>query len=139
MAGIGFSLRKILSRDTLSRVTAAYVVAGIISGGPWLISVLGIVILSVVIAIIPAYHQSIAQFQITITYLVAGSLIFSGFAGNSFSRYAADQIFLNRPNFVISNLNGLMLLITTGSGVLSFLFVLFLFPQYSICFRFFFM
>lgn len=139
MAGIGFSLRKILKRDSLTRVIAAYTVAGIISGGPWLISILGIVVLAVTISIIPEYHQAISQFQISITYLVATSLIFSGLAGNSFSRYVADQIFLNRPTYVISNLNGLLLVLTVAGGFLSFLFVLLFFPQQSVCFRFFFM
>lgn len=135
MAGIGFSLRKILNHDSLTRVAAAYAVAGIICGGPWLIAVMGIILLSVLVAVIPAYHQAIAQFQITITYLVAGSLILSGFAGNSFSRYVSDQLFLNRPTYIIPNLNGMMLVLTILSGALAFLMVLFLFPKQDIFFR----
>ena len=139
MAGIGFSLRKILKRDSITRVLAAYTVAGIISGGPWLISILGIVILAITIAVIPEYYLEISQFKISITYLVATSFMYSGLAGNSFSRYVADQLYLNKPTYVISNLNGLMLILTAIGGFLSFLFVLFFFPQQSIFFRFFFM
>lgn len=136
MAGIGFSLRKILSHNSLTRTTAAYAVAGIISGGPWLISVLGIVILAILINAMPGPHQSIMQFQASITYLIAGSLILSGAAGNSFSRYAADQLFLNKPAYIVSNLNGMMSLITTLAGLFSFFYVLFLFPEQNLVYKF---
>jgi uncharacterized membrane protein len=136
MAGIGFSLRKILDHESLSRTVAAYTVAGIIGGGPWLIAILGIVSLSIIIAKLPVQREAITQFQISITYLIAGSLIFSGSAGNSFSRYAADQLFLNRPTYLISNLNGLILVVSAAAGVFSFFYVLFLFPQQDIVYRF---
>jgi len=139
MAGIGFSLQRILKHDSLARIAAAYTTAGIISGGPWIISIIGILILGILVAVIPRYHEAAIQFQISITYLVAFSLIASGFAQNSFSRYVADQLFLNHISAVIPNLNGMMLIVTVISGVLSYLAVLFLFPEQSILYRFFFM
>ena len=39
MAGIGFELRKILQRDSLLSLIQAYVYAGIISSGAWMLSV----------------------------------------------------------------------------------------------------
>ena len=139
MAGIGFSLRKILNHDSLARAMAAYTVAGIISGGPWLVSILGILILALLVSIIPEYHQAIAQFKVSVTYLTASSLILSGFAGNSFCRYVADQLFLNKIASVIGNLSGMILLISAVTGCLSFLFVLLFFPEQSILYRFLFM
>lgn len=139
MAGIGFSLRKILNSESVTRTVAAYGVAGIIGGGPLLISIFTIVVLSILISFVPAHRPAIAQFQVSITHLIAGSLIFSGWAGNSFSRYMADQLYLTKPTYVISNLNGLMLIITTAAGVFSFFYVLFFFPQQSIAYRFFLM
>lgn len=136
MAGIGFSLRKILSQSSITRAMAAYVVGGAIGGGPWLISVLGILMLAMMIPALPEYRQSLAQFEISVTYVIAGSLVLSGSAGNSFSRYVADQLFLNKPNYVVSNLNGIMLLITLVSGVFSYFFVLIFFPQQDILYRF---
>ncbi|AUH71670.1 exopolysaccharide Pel transporter PelG [Legionella sainthelensi] len=135
MAGIGFSLRKILNHESITRTIAAYTVAGVIGGGPWLISILGIISLSIIIARIPAQQEAITQFQISITYLIAGSLIFSSSAGNSFSRYAADQLFLNRSTYLISNLNGLILIISLGAGIFSFFFVLLFFSQQDIAYR----
>ena len=139
MAGIGFSLRKILRRDSFTGIAAAYSVAGMISGGPWIISVFSIILLSIVISLVPAYQQSITAFQISITYLVATSLLLSGFAGDSFARYAADQLFLNRSTYVMSNLNGLLLIMTSIAGTFSFLIVLFLFPHETVIYRLLFM
>ena len=42
MAGIGFELRKLLQRDSYSGLLQAYAYAGIISSGPWILSIVGI-------------------------------------------------------------------------------------------------
>ena len=42
MAGIGFELRKILSRDTYTATLHAYVYAGLISSGPWVLSIISV-------------------------------------------------------------------------------------------------
>jgi hypothetical protein len=47
MAGIGFELRKLLKRDSLLGVMQAYAYAGIISSGPWVLSIIGILIIGV--------------------------------------------------------------------------------------------
>ena len=49
MAGIGFELRKLKQGDTGASTVVAYTYAGLISSGPWIISILSIVILSVVL------------------------------------------------------------------------------------------
>jgi len=139
MAGIGFSLKKIIKYDSLSSIVAAYTTAGVISSAPWIISILSILILGAFLSITPVYHESVMQFQISITYLVAGSLIVSGFAQNSFSRYVADQLFLNRSEYIIPNFHGMILLVTALSGCLSFFLILFFFPEQSIAYRFLFM
>jgi uncharacterized membrane protein len=139
MAGIGFSLHKILKHDTLTRIIAAYATAGIISSTPWIISILGILILGVFISTTPEYHPFVVQFQISITYIVAGSLMISGFAQNSFSRYVSDQLFLNKDSYVIPNFNGMSLVVTSIAGLFSFLLVLIFFPAQSIGYRLLFM
>ena len=40
MAGIGFELRKLIEEDTFSGDFKAYFFAGIVSSGPWIISIL---------------------------------------------------------------------------------------------------
>jgi uncharacterized membrane protein len=61
MAGIGFELRKLLKRDSLLGLMQAYTYAGIIGSGPWVLSIVGILIigllssLSVVVPRIPGH------------------------------------------------------------------------------------
>ena len=136
MAGIGFELRKILNRDTLLSDIGAFSLAGVISSGTWVISIFGILILGVLVSFVPAYYIAVTKFQISITYLIATSLIFSGLAQHSFTRYIADQLFLHKTAKVIPNLNGMMLMLTLFSGVLALLVITFLFPQESVLYRF---
>ncbi len=139
MAGIGFSLHKILKHDNLTRILAAYSTAGIISSTPWIISILSILVLGLFISVSPLYHTIVVQFQISITYLVAGSLIASGFAQNSFSRYVADQLFLHKNKEIIPNFNGMLAMVSLISGSLSFLLIVFAFNEQSIAYRLLFM
>ncbi len=135
MAGIGFELRKILRKDTISSNITAYAIAAIISSGPWVISIIGILFLGVIIGVIPAYHISVSQVQVSITYLIACSLILSGFAQHSFTRYVADQLFLNKSNNIIPNLNGMMLLLTAFSGVIGLIAIIFFLPGQNVLYR----
>jgi len=42
MAGIGFELRRLLDRQSLWGLVRAYAYAGVISSGPWVLSILGV-------------------------------------------------------------------------------------------------
>ena len=42
MAGIGFELRKLLKKQTYGGLIQAYAFAGVISSGPWVLSIIGI-------------------------------------------------------------------------------------------------
>lgn len=139
MAGIGFELRKILMRNTFASSTAAYSASGIISTGPWVISILGILILGYMVAPFGPDHKVMTQFQISITYLIALSLILSGFGQHSFTRFISDELFLNNNYKVVPNLNGVLLLNTVVCGILAFIFVLFWFPRQSILYHILFM
>ncbi len=48
MAGIGFELRKIMKRDTLTGVARAYAYVGLISSEPLILSIFGILIICVI-------------------------------------------------------------------------------------------
>ena len=47
MAGIGFELRRLLRKDTLLGLIRAYAYAGVISSGPWVLSIIGILIIGI--------------------------------------------------------------------------------------------
>ncbi len=139
MAGIGFSLKHIIRHHSLARIFAAYATAGIVSSAPWIISILSILLLGLFVSFTPGLHTYAMQFQITITYLVAGSLITSGYAQNSFARYVADQMYQNCAAYIIPNLHGMLLLLASLAGALSLALIVMVFPAQSIAYRLLFM
>ena len=60
MAGIGFELRKLLKKDTLLGLLQAYTFAGIIGSGPWVLSILGILIIGLLSStvVVPSAERS---------------------------------------------------------------------------------
>jgi polysaccharide biosynthesis protein PelG len=78
MAGIGFELRKLLRRDSLLGMMQAYAYAGIISSGPWVLSIVGILVIGLMSISMVVPEFLITQFQVSVTYLVAFSLTIYG-------------------------------------------------------------
>lgn len=116
MAGIGFELRKILRRETLTGVARAYAYAGLISSGPLILSIFGMLLIGVMTlnTVVPKY--AIVQFQVSVTYLIALSLILTGPLQLSFTRFISDRLFEKREDLVLSNYNGVVLVSTFASG-----------------------
>ena len=100
MAGIGFELRRILRRNTYLALIEAYGYAGIVSSGPWLLSIFGILLLGFLAASDRAATLPIIQFQVSVTYLIAVSLIFTGPVQLLFTRYIADMLFARQARAV---------------------------------------
>ena len=120
MAGIGFELRKILRRETLTGVARAYAYAGLISSGPLILSIFGILMIGVLslASVIPKF--AIVEFQVSVTYIIALSLILTGPLQLSFTRFISDRLFEKRADLVLSNYNGVVLVSTIASGLLGF-------------------
>lgn len=119
MAGIGFELRKILKRSTLTSILEAYGIAGIISSGPWVLSILALLIIGIISIGIVYPTELIIQFLVSVTYMMAGSLIISGACQILFTRFVADSLFLQEDRRIIPNLFGAMLVLTLVSGVVA--------------------
>ncbi len=135
MAGIGFALRKLLEKESYTSTLQAYGYAGVISSGPWVLSIIAILLLGfmTVSDVIPNFQVS--QFQTSVTFLIATSLIFSGFLQHGFTRYISDQLFQSKFESVLPNFNGALLVITFSSGILAALFVVIFMPQQTLIFR----
>ncbi|HTX04965.1 MAG TPA: exopolysaccharide Pel transporter PelG [Steroidobacteraceae bacterium] len=116
MAGIGFELRRLSRSTTYFGLLRAYLYAGIIGSGPWVLSILAILILGVLSlgAIAPA--SQVGDFQISVTWLIALSLIYSGGTQLAYTRYVADRLFERESARVLPNLFGILLI--TGSPLL---------------------
>lgn len=118
MAGIGFQLRKILKRDSLSSDLSAYVYAGIISAGPLILSILGILLIGVLSLGVVDPPVLIVQFQVSVTYLISFSLVITGAVQLLFTRFISDRLFQNQPDRVLPNYNGMMVITTLATGLL---------------------
>ncbi len=124
MAGIGFQLRRVLQKGTLSSLLETYSISAILSSGPWVISMVVVMLVGFVsIAINHVSGSSSREFQSVVTYILmlASSLVVSSFFQLPFTRFVADQIFNRRDDLVLPNFFGLLL-------VVSFLGFLFVFP-----------
>ncbi len=135
MAGIGFELRKLLKRDSLLGMMQAYAYAGIISSGPWVLSIIGILVIGLMSVSMVVPEFLITQFQVSVTYLIAFSLTLTGFAQLAFTRFTADRLFEKRAHVILPNFNGLLLWVTLLTGLFGTLAIIFLFPNQSIMYR----
>jgi len=135
MAGIGFELRKLLSKESYASLFQAYAYAGIISSGPWILSIVGIMVIGLlsVTVVVPAYQ--VVQFQVSVTYIMVTSLVLTGTVQLAFTRFIADRLYEKKDGLVLPNFNGLMLIVMAVSGVLGMAAVLLLFPQESDAYR----
>ena len=135
MAGIGFELRKLLKKQTYSGLMQAYAFAGLISSGPWVLSIIGIMLVGVLSlgGVFP--QELITQFQVTVTYLFLISLIGTGLVQLSFTRFVADRIFEKKNAMILPNFNGLILLAMGVSVAIALPVAAFLFPAQTVLFR----
>ncbi len=93
MAGIGFELRRILSSEPglLSRIRA-YACAGLISSGPWIMTMLGVWMLSLFRSEMGG-QQQFDNFRALVTYAFAFSLLTVGALQMAVTRQLADGLY----------------------------------------------
>jgi uncharacterized membrane protein len=118
MAGIGFELRRHLDKETYFDVLGAYVVAGVIGSGPWLISIGSMFFIGLWTQAAHGEEQSVTQLLATVTHLMAVSLVASGAMQLVFVRFIADRLFEKDDKAVAPNVLGALLVSTLASGAL---------------------
>lgn len=135
MAGIGFELRHMLRKDTLIGLVQAYAYAGVIGSGPWVLSIVGILLVGIFSASVVIPSHLITQFQTSVTYLVAGSLIYTGLVQLAFTRFVSDRLFEKNKHLILPNLHGLLVLVLLGAGALATLALFVLLPGQGLLYR----
>jgi uncharacterized membrane protein len=135
MAGIGFELRKLLKKDSLLGLVQAYSYAGVIGSGPWVLSIVGILMVGLLSRAVVVPEFLITQFQVSVTYLIASSLILTGVVQLAFTRFISDRLFEKRDDLVMSNFNGLLLWVVGLSGLLGLLLAFTLFTGLPVVYR----
>lgn len=118
MAGIGFELRRILQKDTYTATLRAYVYAGLISSGPWVLSIISVMLIGVISIGYVIPNVMVRQFLVSVTYLMASSLIITGGLQLLFTRFLSDRLFEGRLQVITPNLLGVLLCVTVGSGLI---------------------
>ncbi|MFK7891940.1 MAG: exopolysaccharide Pel transporter PelG [Granulosicoccus sp.] len=119
MAGIGFEIRKYLNDDTFSGTFKAYGFAGLISAGPWVLSIAGVMFIGLVGLSIQDEKDIVSQFTTSVTWLMGGSLVLTGLLQLVFTRFVADRIFERKERLINPNLFGALFLTTLCSGLIA--------------------
>lgn len=116
MAPIGHDIRRLLERNSYWSVLRAYGYAGLVSGGPWVLSILSIVVIGALAVALGVGRTEVSAFQVCVTYLMAGSLIWTGGMQLMFTRFAADRAYAGSQAEVLPNLFGALLVTMAGGA-----------------------
>ncbi len=111
MAGIGFELRKISRSGSLESIFRAYAFSGIISSGPWIISILSLAFLTRVLYLFLP-KDAIQLFSASVTHCYAFSLILVGPQQLVLTRHAADKFFSKSRDSIFPSCFGALTLTT---------------------------
>ncbi len=117
MAGIGFEIRKLLDREGFLGSFRAYSYAGIIGSGPWILSFVGILLIHILGRRLGIPTQLITQFQTSVTYVIAFSLMASGTVTLAFTRYASDRLYEQKPERIGPAFLGALLIVMAAAGL----------------------
>ena len=101
MAGIGFELRRMLDerQGFLSKVRA-YAAAGLISSGPWLMTILTLTLMHLAGPFLGA-RGGVDMFRSLVTYCFAFSLIIQGIGQMAITRWVADLLYARQYKRVL--------------------------------------
>ncbi len=135
MAGIGFELRKLLKRDSYIGLVQAYAYAGLISSGPWVLSIVGLVVIGIISMNVAVPDMLVTQFSVSVTYLIMVSLIGTGFIQLAFTRWVSDRLFGNHVDDILPNFAGVMLVTNVVGGVFSITMAFTAFSHESVMYR----
>lgn len=135
MAGIGFEIRNLLRKDSFLGFFRAYTYAGVIGSGPWILSFAGILIVHLAGRRLGIATHLITQFQTSVTYVIAASLVFSAVLTLAFTRYASDRIFEDKTHRIVPAFLGALTLLMASGAILGLGLAYFLFPGQSWVYR----
>jgi polysaccharide biosynthesis protein PelG len=95
MAGIGFALRDLSGKETLTSVVGAAGHAAVIAAGPWLFTILSLAAITASSEAL-AGHDTLATFRAVIIYAFATSLVLAAPVTIVATRLLADQLWQRR-------------------------------------------
>jgi uncharacterized membrane protein len=100
MAGIGFELRRLVEGDSVLQKVKGYAAAGMISSGPWILTIVTLAVLSVFGPELIG-QSDYELFRSIITYAFAYSLILVGVVQMAVTRRVADDLYSHRYDRIL--------------------------------------
>src|SRR5580692_5472367 len=105
MAGIGFELRRLTAKNHFTGWLHAYVGAAMISAGPWIISILSLMLLTFLLhRVLP--QDQIRLFTSSTTHAYAFALILAGPVQLVLTRYVSDCFSVKQRDAIFPSLIG---------------------------------
>ncbi|MEM8882738.1 MAG: exopolysaccharide Pel transporter PelG [Planctomycetota bacterium] len=122
MAGIGFELRRMIDQrgGFLSKVRA-YAAAGLISSGPWLMTILTLSLLNLLAPKL-GVTERMDTFRTLVTYAFAFSLVLVGAGQMAITRRVADLLYSKKYERVLPAFNASMLCVGVLAGLIATVF-----------------
>ena len=123
MAGIGFELRRMTLKSRYSGILRAYASAAVISAGPWIISIMSLMLLTYLLDGLLSTEQ-VRLFTSSTTHVYAIALILAGPIQLVLTRYTSDCFSAKRREAVFPSFIGAILLtifVVTAVGGLFFM------------------
>lgn len=136
MAGIGFELRRVLLKRTLSSILLGFSYATALMAGPYIITIISILLSHFIALPYVTEEITLIKFQTLITYMVAFSLILSGFSQLVIARFLADRFFEGKKEILLPNLLGVILINMFFGSIFSLTFSYLFFKNIGIWFIF---
>jgi len=123
VAGVGFSLKKLRDDDSYTGLIRLYGAAGIISSGPWLLSILTLLFIGIIGRQLVPNTVALQRFQVSVTWLFAASLLWTGPLQLMFTRFIADRDYLGEHDQTLPNLHGALAVVGAATFALAVPFV----------------
>jgi uncharacterized membrane protein len=116
MAGIGFELRRLTAKRNYMSMLHAYLSAAIISAGPWIISIISLMVLTFLLHRMLS-PDDIRLFTSTTTHVYAFALILAGPVQLVLTRYVSDCFSMKKPGAVYPSFIGALIVTTLLAAV----------------------
>lgn len=132
MAGISLELKKMFEKKSLLSIFTAFGYSFALSSGPYFITILSLILVNF-LAVDGAIKDSkeLVQFQVSVTYIIAFSLILNGFTNLYLIRFLADRAFEKKYEAIVPNIFGAISINMSVGFIISLPFAMFFIAPYA--------